>query len=52
MNASYTLAAALGRLTAHDLALPVAFYDETAYYNAVRNKLFGTGDHATNQPGR
>ncbi len=52
VNASYTLAAAMGRLTAHDLALPVAYYDETAYYKAVRNKLFGTGDHATDQPGR
>ena len=52
VNASYTLAAAMGRLTAHDLALPVAYYDETAYYKAVRDKLFGTGDHATDQPGR
>jgi outer membrane protein len=49
---SYSLAAALGRLTAHDLNLPVNYYDETAYYRAVRNKLWGTGDEATNQPGR
>jgi outer membrane protein len=52
VTASYSVAAAMGRLTAHDLSLPVAYYDETAYYNAVRNKLFGTGDHATDQPGR
>ena len=49
---SYTLAAAIGRLTARDLNLNVPLYDETAYYNAVRQKLFGTGDYATNQPGR
>ena len=52
VTASYSVAAAIGRLTAHDMRLPVAFYDETAYYNDVRNKLFGTGDHATDQPGR
>jgi outer membrane protein len=49
---SYSLAAAIGRLTARDLNLPVNYYDETAYYRAVRNKLWGTGDEATNQPGR
>ena len=52
INASYSLAAALGRLTAKDLGLKVPLYDETAYYNAVRQKLFGTGDYAVNQPGR
>jgi len=52
ITASYNVAAAIGRLTARDLALPVALYDETAYYNAVRNKWFGTGDYATGQPGR
>ncbi len=52
VNQSYTVAAALGRLTAKDLNLPVAYYDETAYYNAVRNKWFGTGDQAVDQPGR
>jgi outer membrane protein len=49
---SYVVASAVGRLTAKDLNLPVAFYDETAYYNAVRNKWIGTGDQATDQPGR
>ncbi|KAA2211178.1 TolC family outer membrane protein, partial [Pseudoroseomonas oryzae] len=44
VTASYTLAGAVGRLTARDLALPVAQYDMEAYYNAVRNKLFGTSD--------
>ena len=49
---SYTLAAAIGRLTARDLNLNVPIYDETAYYNAVRGRLFGTGDYATGEPGR
>jgi outer membrane protein len=52
VTASYTVAQAIGRLTARDLALPVPLYDETAYYNAVRNKWFGTGDYATSQPAR
>ncbi|MBX5452423.1 MAG: TolC family outer membrane protein [Acidobacteriia bacterium] len=52
VNNSYNLAAAVGRLTARDLALPVPLYDETAYYNAVRSRWFGTGDYATDQPGR
>ena len=52
VTASYSVAAAIGRLTAHDLNLNVPLYDETAYYNAVRQRLFGTGDYATNQPGR
>ena len=50
--ASYSVTAAIGRLTARDLNLNVPLYDETAYYNAVRQRLFGTGDYATNQPGR
>ena len=52
ITASYTLAASIGRLTARDLNLNVPLYDETAYYNAVRRRLFGTGDYATSQPGR
>ncbi len=52
ITASYGVAAAVGRLTAHDLALPVPLYDETAYFNAVKNKWFGLGDYATDQPGR
>ena len=52
VTATYGVASAVGRLTAHDLGLPVALYSETAYYRAVRNKWFGTGDSATSQPGR
>lgn len=52
VTASYTAASAIGRLTARDLNLGVPLYDETAYYNAVRERLFGTGDYATSQPGR
>ncbi len=52
VNASYAVAAAVGRLTALDMHLPVPLYDETAYYNAVRDKWVGLGDQATNQPGR
>jgi len=52
INASYAVAAATGRLTARDLNLNVPLYDETAYYRAVRNRLIGTGDYATDQPGR
>ncbi len=49
---SYTVAAAVGRLTARDLQLNVPYYNETAYYEAVRNRWIGTGDYATDQPGR
>jgi outer membrane protein len=52
LNASYSVASAIGRLTARDMGLNVALYDETAYYNAVRDRLWGTGDHAVSQPGR
>ena len=52
VNASYGVAAAVGRLTARDMALQVPLYDETAYYNDVRNRWIGTGDYATEQPGR
>jgi outer membrane protein len=52
VNASYAVAAAVGRLTARDMHLPVPLYDETAYYNAVKDKWGGLGDYATNQPGR
>jgi outer membrane protein len=52
VTASYGVASAIGRLTARDLNLSVPLYDETAYYNAVRDKWIGTGDHAVNQPGR
>ena len=52
VNASYAVASAVGRLTARDLTLPVPLYDETAYYNAIRDRWIGTGDYATDQPGR
>jgi len=52
VNASYAVAGAVGRLTARDMHLPVPLYDETAYYQEVRNKWVGLGDYATNQPGR
>jgi len=52
VTASYQVAAAIGRLTARDLHLPVPLYDETAYYNAVKDKWVGLGDYATSQPGR
>jgi len=52
VNTSYQVAAAVGRLTARDLHLPVPLYDERAYYDAVKNKWTGLGDYATDQPGR
>ena len=52
ITASYTLAASLGRLSARDMNLNVPLYDETAYYKAVKDRLWGTGDHALSQPGR
>ena len=30
----------------------MSLYDETTYYNAVKNRWFGLGDYATDQPGR
>ncbi|GGG51224.1 type I secretion protein TolC [Caldovatus sediminis] len=46
VNGSHALAAAVGRHTARDLALPVQLYDMEAYYREVRNRWFGTGDYA------
>lgn len=43
VTASYSLASAIGRLTARDLNLPVPLYDDTAYYEAVKNKWWGVG---------
>ena len=51
VTASYQVAAAVGRLTARDLHLPVPLYDETAYYNAVKDKWVGLGDYATGPAG-
>ena len=44
VTASHALAAAVGRLTARDLRLPVAAYDMEAYYSAVRNRWVGLSD--------
>jgi outer membrane protein len=52
VTASYAVAVAIGRLTARDLHLPVPLYDETAYYQAVKDSWVGLGDRATDQPGR
>jgi outer membrane protein len=52
VTASYGVASALGRLTARDLHLPVPLYDDTAYYNAVKDRWAGLGDYAKDQPGR
>src|SRR5208337_1805771 len=52
ITASYAVAVAIGRLTARDLHLPVPLYDETAYYQAVKDRWVGLGDYATSQPGR
>ena len=52
ITASYAVAVAIGRLTARDLHLPVPLYDETAYYQAVKDRWAGLGDYATSQPGR
>ena len=52
VTASYQVASAVGRLTARDLNLQVPLYDEKAYYTAVKNLWIGTGDYATDQPGR
>ena len=52
VTSSYQVAQAVGRLTARDLSLNVPLYDDTAYYRAVKNLWIGTGDYATNDPGR
>ncbi len=49
ITASYTVLAAVGRLTARDLNLNVPLYDETAYYQAVRGQLFGTRAFGVNE---
>ena len=52
VTSSYGVASAIGRLTARDLNLNVPIYNDTAYYTAVHDRLFGTGDYALSQPGR
>lgn len=39
--AAYTLLAAMGRLTAEDLGLPVEVYDPTRHYERARGRLIG-----------
>jgi outer membrane protein len=51
VNNSYTVAAAIGRLTATDLALPVVQYDDLKYYDAVKDAGFGTGESADRRAG-
>jgi TolC family type I secretion outer membrane protein len=41
--AEFNVAAAIGRLVAPELKLPVQLYDMDKHYNAVKNKLFGFG---------
>ncbi len=48
---SYTVAAAIGRLTATDLALPINQYDDLKYYNSVEYAGFGTGEAADRHAG-
>lgn len=43
--ASYSIAAAIGRLTAGDMDLPVEIYDEEEYYNRVKSKFIGLGEY-------
>ncbi|MCH7956359.1 MAG: hypothetical protein IIB63_02275, partial [Proteobacteria bacterium] len=41
--AAFELKAAVGRLTARQLNLPVDFYDPERHYREVRGKWFGGG---------
>ncbi|GBQ21222.1 secretion system type I outer membrane protein TolC [Acetobacter estunensis NRIC 0472] len=52
VTASYNVASAIGRLTALDLHLNVPLYNEKAYYEAVKDRLWGLNDYALDQPGR
>lgn len=49
--ASYNVAGAMGRFTARDIGLHVPLYDDNAYYDAVKNAWFGTGDPTANTVG-
>ena len=51
VNNSYTVASAIGRLTATDLDLPVQQYDDLKYYDAVKYAGFGTGEAADRKAG-
>ena len=41
--ASYSLQAAIGRLSVRNLGLDVPVYDEKRHYNEVRDKVWGFG---------
>jgi outer membrane protein len=49
VTASHSLAQAVGRLSAKDLALRVPLYDMEAYYRAVRDRWAGLGDYSAPQ---
>lgn len=51
VNNTYSVAAAIGRLTVRDLGLPVQEYDDLKYYNAVKYAGFGTGESADQEAG-
>lgn len=48
---SYTVASAIGRLTATDLGLPINQYDDLKYYDSVKYAGFGTGEAADEAAG-
>jgi outer membrane protein len=48
---SYTVAAAIGRLTVTDLGLPVDQYNDLKYYRDVKYAGFGTGESADHDAG-
>ncbi len=51
VNNSYAVAAAIGRLTATDLGLPVDQYNDLKYYKSVEYAGFGTGEAADQRAG-
>jgi outer membrane protein len=51
VNESYSVASAIGRLTATDLGLPVTHYDDVKYYRAVKDALAGNGNLAYQKAG-
>jgi outer membrane protein len=51
VNNSYTVASAIGRLSATDLGLPVQQYDDLKYYKSVEYAGFGTGEAANRAAG-
>ncbi|GAA5264578.1 outer membrane protein [Acidiphilium sp. MT5] len=51
VTSSYGILAAIGRLTATDLGLPVHHYDDLKYYRAVKEALFGNGNLAYHDVG-